>query len=170
VGDFIGDGWTDNSYFSFRLSKLFLDIGLSDCYFSLEGVNRLKSEKLGNVGIQDGEAFEVVGKGGLTEIKQAAKKFNVVVDSWSVLDEKPEAYYGLREEFLDTIFVCIFQNTTTGTIRGGSKIIFDTPVCMNVYLKGRERLVEMQKSKYGTQSWVYSISGNLVVFDGGVGE
>lgn len=168
----IGDAGAGKSYFSFRLSKLFLDIGLSVCYFSLEeGVNRLTSEKLDNVAIQDDEAFEVVGKGGLTEIKQAAKKFNVVVvDSWSILDEKPEAYQGLREEFPDTIFVCIFQKTTTGTIRGGSKIIFDTPVCMNVYLKGRERLVEMQKSRYGTQGWVYSISEGLVVFDGSVGE
>ncbi len=90
----------------------------------------------------------------------------MVVDSCSVLDEKSEAYQGLREEFPDTILVCILQKTTPGKIRGGSKVIFDTPVCMNVYLKGRERLVEMQKSRYGTQGWVHSISEDLVLFDG----
>jgi hypothetical protein len=112
--------------------------------FPWRGGNRLTSEKLNNVGILDGEAFEVVGKGGLAEIKQAAKKFNVVVvDSWSVLDEKPEAYQGLREEFPDTIFVCIFQKTTTATIRGGSRIIFDTPACMKMCMivRGEDRAI-----------------------------
>ncbi len=66
----IGDAGAGKSYFSLRLSKLFVDIGLSVCYFYLEeGVNLLTSDKLDNVGIHDGEAFEVVGKGGLTEIK-----------------------------------------------------------------------------------------------------
>ncbi|MEM7039843.1 MAG: hypothetical protein AAF570_22915, partial [Bacteroidota bacterium] len=79
---------------------------------------------------------------------------------------KPEEYNKLRKDFPDTIFVVIFQKTVGGTIRGGSKIIFDTPCWINVFKAEEERRAEMKKSRYGTQSWVYSITRDCLVFDG----
>lgn len=164
----IGDPTAGKSTFSFRLAKLFLDIGKSVKYFSLEeGVTRLTSDKLERAGIEDGQPFEVAPKATLSDIRKQAGQWDViVVDSWSVLDTKPEEYNKLRSDFPQTIFIVIFQKTTGGTIRGGTKIIFDTPMCMNVYREGDERLVHMQKSRYGTQDWIYSITDECLVSDG----
>ncbi|MEM7036169.1 MAG: hypothetical protein AAF570_04245 [Bacteroidota bacterium] len=79
----IGDPTAGKSTFSYRLAKVFLNTGRSVKYFALEeGVGRLASEKLIRADIADDDPFEIVGEGGLAEIRKAAKAWDVVmVDS-----------------------------------------------------------------------------------------
>ncbi|MCB9234086.1 MAG: hypothetical protein H6581_20685 [Bacteroidia bacterium] len=159
-----GDTTAGKSTFSFFLAKLFMEAGMSVKYFSLEeGVGPLTTNKLNLAGIADNDPMELVGMGDLAAIREAARLFDVVfIDSWSVLNENPEEYHKLREDFPNTVFVVIFQKTTTGTIRGGSRIIFDTPACINVYKEEGKRMAEMRKSRYGTQGWIYSITDDKI--------
>lgn len=164
----MGDPTAGKSTFSFTLAKLFIDIGMTVRYFSLEeGVAALTTKKLDHAGILDSDPFKLTGGGTLNDIRKAAKNFDVVaVDSWSVLDVKPEEFQRLRADFPGTIFIVIFQKTNAGTIRGGKKLEYDPPMRMNLYREGGKRMIEMEKSRYGTQGWIYSITDEEIVFDG----
>ena len=69
----------------------------------------------------------------------------------------------LRKDFPETIFVCIHQKTTAGTIRGGSKIFYNSTAIINIEIDhDKGRLAVMKKSRYGTEGYMYNINDDEV--------
>jgi hypothetical protein len=159
-----GDSGAGKSYFSFEIAKLFiLEMGFSIKYFSLEeGVGKLTQEKVAAYGL--GNELNIVGKGSLENVRIAAKKYSmIVVDSFNSLGVKAEEFERLRTDFPNTLFLLIFQKTTTGTIRGGSSIKYNSSATINVIIRDGERIAIMEKGRYGTIGWEYSITkGELI--------
>ncbi len=73
---------------------------ISDAFGLLEEVvAALTADKLDYAGILDSNSFELTGIGTFSDIRKAVKKINVVaVDSWSVLNVKPEEFQRLRAD------------------------------------------------------------------------
>lgn len=158
-----GDSGAGKSNFSFLLVLMFMRFGLSAIYHSLEeGVNRLTQEKLMRFNIPDTVVFSEAGK--LTDIRKSASEFDVVVvDSFTQVEAKSEDFEALRHDFPETIFIMIFQKTTSGTIRGGSSIKYNSSAMIDVVIRDGERMAIMEKSRYGTQGWEYSITNDRIV-------
>ena len=152
-----GDSGAGKSYFSFELAKLFTDNGFSSKYFALEeGLGKLTQNKVRYYNLNDN--LTITGKGTLREVRQDAKSFDlIIIDSFQKLNAKAEEFERLRQDFPKTIFIIIFQKTTAGTMRGGSSIKFNSSATIDVQLKDDERIAVMEKGRYGTIGWVYSI-------------
>ena len=163
-----GDSGAGKSTFSYQLAKTFLGEGFQAKYFSLEeGVGKLTAKKLDQAGIDDLDDITIVPKGTLREVRNAASDYDLIlIDSFQKLGAKPEEFDRLRQDFPETIFISIFQKTSSGKIRGGSQIKFDSSATINVKWEGNERVAIMEKGRYGTQGWVYSITRGEVIYDG----
>ncbi|MCB9335476.1 MAG: hypothetical protein H6586_04960 [Flavobacteriales bacterium] len=48
-------------------------------------------------------------------------------------------------------------------MRGGSSIKFNSSATIDVQLKDDERIAVMEKGRYGTIGWVYSIDGGMII-------
>lgn len=158
-----GDSGAGKSNFSFAMVSLFGHCGHSVIYYSLEeGVNRLTQEKLVRFQVPDSVVFSDLSK--LSDIRKNAGSYDVVaVDSFNQLEIKAEEFEKLRQDFPDTIFIMIFQKTNAGTIRGGSSIKYNSAATIDVVLRDDERVAIMEKSRYGTQGWEYSITHNSII-------
>lgn len=157
-----GDGGAGKTTFSFPLAKIFSSYGLSIKYFSLElGINKIVKENVLKYGCND---FDITGYGKLIDVRREAKKFDVIViDSFSKLKCKIDELDKLRNDFPTTIFITIFQKTNNGTLRGGSAAKFDCAMMIDVIIRDGERIAYMEKSRYGTQDWEYSISEDRII-------
>ncbi|XOV68625.1 MAG: hypothetical protein ACFHU9_05480 [Fluviicola sp.] len=154
-----GDAGVGKSTFSFEISKLFVEKKLSVAYFALEtGISKSVQKLIAHhdLGKYDFKAF---GEGSLNDVRYHAGKHDcVVIDSYSKISSKPEDFEDLRQDFPDTFFVIIFQKTTDGKIRGGSSIFFNCTASIDLQIsQGGHRLALMQKSRYDTENFVYSI-------------
>lgn len=158
-----GDSGSGKSYFSFELAKLFIDYGFTCKYFSLEeGLGKLTQEKLLKYNI--GNELILSGKATLSEIRKDAKEYDVVIiDSFQKLEAKASEFENLRQNFPKTIFIIIFQKTTSGSIRGGSSIKFNSSATIDIRIKENERIAYMEKGRYGTMGWRYSVSEREVI-------
>lgn len=152
-----GDSGSGKSYFSFELAKLFIEYGFKCKYFSLEeGLGKLTQEKLLKYNI--GNELTLSGKASLSEIRKDAKEYDVVIiDSFQKLNAKANEFENLRQDFPKTIFIIIFQKTTSGTIRGGSSIKFNSSATIDIRIEDGERIAYMEKGRYGTMGWKYSV-------------
>lgn len=159
----IGDSGAGKSYFSHDLAHLFDKQGYKVYYFSLEeGIGELTKKKLADKSFSDD--FMIAGKGKLPEVRKVSKDYDVIIiDSFGKLDAKADDYDKLRMDFPNTIFISIFQKTTTGSVRGGSAIVFDSSAIINVERRDEQRVAVMQKSRYGTQNWEFSINDKNVI-------
>lgn len=158
-----GDSGAGKSYFSFELAKLFTDNGFSSKYFALEeGLGKLTQNKVRYYNLNNN--LTITGKGTLREVRQDAKNYDlIVIDSFQKLNSKAEEFERLRQDFPKTIFIIIFQKTIAGTMRGGSSIKFNSSATIDVQLKDDERIAVMEKGRYGTIGWVYSIDEGRVI-------
>lgn len=147
------------STFSLTLAGLFARQGLTVKYFSIEEglgksmIAKIKAARLGNdVRMSDG--------GSLAAVRQDAKRFDVIfIDSYTNLNVGQDELERLRKDFPETIFVCIHQKTTAGSIRGGSMIFYNSTAIIDIRIdKERGRLAVMEKSRYGTQGCMYAIN------------
>lgn len=158
-----GESGSGKSYFSYELARLFLDGGFTVKYYSLEeGIGKLTQEKLLVYDI--GNEMQLAGEGGLEDIKKAAKKFDVIiVDSFSKLTSNPKEFENLRSRHSKTIFIIIFQQTTAKTMKGGASIKYNSSATINLKIVNGERVAIMEKGRYGTQGWVYSIEQERII-------
>jgi KaiC/GvpD/RAD55 family RecA-like ATPase len=157
-----GDSGAGKTTFSFQLAKLFLDNDFSVKFFSLEmGICGRVKKMVNDCGCIK---MNIEGKGKIADVRRAANEFDVViVDSYGKLGAKPDDFDKLRNAYPNTIFLLIFQKTNNGTIRGGASIKFDSAITIDVQLnEDKEREALMEKSRYGTQGWVYSIAEERV--------
>lgn len=158
-----GDSGAGKSHFAFELTRLFSDEGYRTKYFCLEeGFGALTQQKIHTYDISDDVVF--VDQATLADVRSDAAKYDVIVlDSFSKLDVGAEEFERLRTDFPRTIFIIIFQKTTTGGIRGGSSILFNSSATIDVRRDGDDRVAHMVKGRYGTQGWRYSISDRMTV-------
>lgn len=75
------------------------------------------------------------------------------MDSFGKLKTKPEEFDKLRTDFPNTIFIIIFQKTSSGTMRGGPSMLFDSAAAIDIVKQEDERVAVMVKSRFGTQGW-----------------
>ena len=160
-----GDAGVGKSTFSFEISKRFVEKKLSVAYFALEtGISKSVQKLIAHhdLGKYDFKAF---GEGSLNDVRYHASKHDcVVIDSYSKISSKPEDFEDLRQDFPDTFFVIIFQKTTDGKIRGGSSIFFNCTASIDLQIShGGHRLALMQKSRYDTENFVYSVDNKVLL-------
>ncbi|MGQ1786364.1 hypothetical protein [Saccharicrinis sp. GN24d3] len=93
---------------------------------------------------------------GIEDIKAAAKIFDVVViDSWGKIPNVDQDDFDkLRKEHPDTMFIVIFQSTTNGTVRGGSKAEYDGGMVIQVQKGGR---AICEKNRYNGEDLTYLV-------------
>lgn len=158
-----GDSGAGKTYFAFELTRLFSDQGYRTKYFCLEeGFGHLTQEKIHKYDIADDVVFDEHAT--IADVRRDAEKFEVIViDSFSKLDVGADEFERLRTDFPRTIFIIIFQKTSTGTIRGGSSITFNSAAAIDVIRDGDTRVAHMVKSRYGTQDWKYSITRQRII-------
>lgn len=158
-----GESGSGKSYFSYELARLFLDGGFKVKYYSLEeGIGKLTQEKL--VIYDIGNEMQLTGEGGLKDIRKDAELFDaIIVDSFSKLTSDPKEFENLRSRFPKTIFVIIFQQTTAKTMKGGASIKYNSSATINLKIVDGERVAIMEKGRYGTQGWIYSIDQEKII-------
>jgi hypothetical protein len=158
-----GNSGAGKSYFSFELAKVFIDNGFKAKYFALEeGLGKLTQNKVRFYGLDNN--ITITGKGSLREVRRDAKQYDlIVIDSFQKLNVKAEEFERLRQDFPKTIFIIIFQKTASGSMRGGSSIKFNSSATIDVQIKDNERIAFMEKGRYGTIGWVYSIDEGVVI-------
>ncbi len=151
------------SYFSFELAKAFIDHNFKAKYFALEeGLGKLTQNKVRYYNLDNN--LTITGNGTLREVRNDAKNYDlIVIDSFQKLNVKAEEFERLRQDFPKTIFIIIFQKTKAGTMRGGSSIKFNSSATIDVQLKDEERIAVMEKGRYGTIGWVYSIDEGVII-------
>ncbi len=149
-----GDSGTGKTNFSFALASLFSDAGFKVKYYSLEmGICGLTKELIERHNCYQ---VDIVGSGKIADIKKDTKYYDVIIiDSFGKLDAKHEDFDKLRNAHPSTIFIFIFQKTSSGTIRGGASIRFDSSMVINLQFKDGKRTAIMEKSRYGTQGFNY---------------
>lgn len=152
-----GDSGAGKSYFSFELAKAFINHNFKAKYFALEeGLGKLTQNKVRYYNLDNN--LTITGNGTLREVRNDAKNYDlIVIDSFQKLNVKAEEFERLRQDFPKTIFIIIFQKTTARTMRGGLSIKFNSSATIDVQLKDDERVAVMEKGRYGTIGWVYSI-------------
>jgi len=158
-----GDSGAGKSYFSFELAKVFVDNGFSAKYFALEeGLGKLTQNKVRAYNL--GNDITIIGNGSLRDVRRDAKQYDlIVIDSFQKLNVKAEEFERLRQDFPKTIFIIIFQKTSSGAMRGGSSIKFNSSATIDVQIRDDERVAIMEKGRYGTIGWVYSIDEERII-------
>lgn len=162
-----GDSGAGKSTFSYQLAKAFLKKNLSVAYFALETGFTESVKQLIETHKINQYKFEAFDEGSIDDVRNAAPHFDcVIVDSYSKISAKPEDFESLRQDFPNTFFILIFQKTTDGKIRGGSSILFNSTATIDLRItKGGHRLALMQKSRYETENFVYSIDNDMLLKD-----
>ena len=166
-----GDQGGGKTRLAYQLANAFADFGDTVAVFSLEIgkksdlIRRMREdyiepENLKNIFIADQLP------NGLATIKEAAKKFDVIVlDSWNKVGVPSIEFDRLRKEYPDTIFLVIFQRTTQKTIRGGTAPLFDAGINIEV-VKVDDSFVNnyavATKNRYGVAGIRYNISQQTI--------
>lgn len=122
-----------------------------------EGFGSLTQQKIHKYDITPEVEFS--DQATIKDVRRDAGKYDlVVIDSFNKLNTGADEFERLRFDFRRTIFIIIFQKTSSGTIRGGSSIIFNSSATIDVVREVDERVAHMVKGRYGTQGWKYSIN------------
>ncbi len=165
-----GDSGAGKSNFSFRICRIFMERGFRIKYYSLEeGIGALTKQKVLDNKLES-DNFSITDTGTMDTLRTDAQRYDLIaVDSFGKLTRDPKEFDGLRQEFPDTVFLCIFQKTTDGKVRGGSSIVFDSSATIDVVevrdteKKVIDRVATMKKGRYGTSGWVYSIMQDKII-------
>jgi hypothetical protein len=162
-----GDSGAGKSTFSFSITELFLEVNLTVGYFALEtGINK-RLQGLVQSFEADNESFKVYPNGTLETVRLEAPKYDCVfIDSYTNISKVPKEFENLRQDFPQTIFVVIFQKTNKGTTRGGASIVFNSDAVIDIQMtEDNHRIAFMQKSRFDTENFIYSIDDKKVLKD-----
>ncbi len=123
-----------------QLVNAFIDAGFSGGFFDIEQgglISKDTQESLDrNIPKQnlDKIAFTAEAPNGLQTVKSVANNFDfVVVDSWQKLKAPMTQLDDLRNEYPNTIWIIITQETTDGKAKGGSQASFDPPIRIKAF-------------------------------------
>ncbi|KAB2913815.1 MAG: hypothetical protein F9K23_16360 [Bacteroidetes bacterium] len=165
-----GDQGAGKTQFAFQLADGFADLGMKIGFYSLEigansnivMTNRDKYLKPANR-----ERLFVSEENSLKDVREKAKVFDVIIiDSWTKLDVDSSEFDKLRKDFPDTIFIVIFQRTSGGKIRGGTKPLYDAGINIIVHKVDNNFInnyAECTKNRYGQTGLLYNVSQKRLV-------
>lgn len=167
-----GDPGGGKSRFTYRLANALASQGDKVAIFTLEIgkesdlVQRMKNDYIAKSNL-DKIFFADVAPEGIETIRAAAANFDVVIiDSWNKLDEDTAEFDRLRKDFPQTIFIAIFQRTTSGVIRGGTKPLFDAGIVIKVVKPDNDfknNYAYCEKNRYSGDFHKYNIySGKIL--------
>ncbi len=144
-----GGAGSGKTHFSFQLAKAFCHTGLKVLFYSLEMgcESQLFKDLLLQYGLSDQESFCAEPTATLAEIKEAAWHFDVIfIDSWTKLKGVKGKEFGeLSKQFPQLVLVAIFQQNSSGKIRGGTEPIYDSFI--NLEVKDGE--ARNEKTRFG---------------------
>lgn len=166
-----GDQGGGKTRLAYQLADAFAKIGDMVAVFSLEIgkksdlIRRMRQDYLQPENLKDIFITDQLPKG-LDTIKEAAKKFDVIIlDSWNKVGVPSLEFDRLRKEYPYTIFLVIFQRTTQKMIRGGTAPLFDAGINIEV-VKVDESFVNnyaiTTKNRYGVAGVRYNISQQAI--------
>ena len=166
-----GDQGGGKTRLAYQLANAFANIGSEVAIFSLEIgrksdlIRRMREDYIQPENLKNIFIADQLPKG-LDTIKEAAKKFDVIVlDSWNKVGVPSIEFDRLRKEHPDTIFMAIFQRTTQKTIRGGTAPLFDASINIEV-VKVDDSFVNnyavATKNRYGVAGIRYNISQQTI--------
>lgn len=160
----VGDPGAGKSTMTMAIARIFDLAGYRIIFYSLEiGIGKplqdmIKRNPLSN-------QVRITDKGDIAAVRESAKAFDLVmVDSFGKLDCKAEEWDRLRQDFPNTIFLSIFQKTSSGSSRGGASVDYDASMVIDMTReKGSgKRVAHMRKSRYGTQDWHFYPEENRI--------
>lgn len=153
------------TYLCFDIISKFIELDFSVAYFSIEeGITILTLQKIEKYKLQNSERFKINDQATLQDIHKFANGFNVVViDSWGKLNADISEFDKLRIAFPKTIFISIFQLTSSGQMRGGTMAAFDAGVNIETSIIETKRFAICTKNRYGDTGIKYSIDERVMV-------
>ncbi len=166
-----GEQGAGKTRLTYQIADAFADLGHTVAMFSLEigkASDLVKRMREDYISISNENRILIADKApkGIDTIREAAKQFDVVmVDSWTKLEVDSSEFDRLRKDFPNTMFVIIFQRTVTGTIRGGTRPIFDAGIVLKV-VKGKtfsENYAYCDKNRYGATGIRYSVANQSLI-------
>lgn len=162
-----GDAGAGKSQFVMILANAFASLNMKVGIFSLEmGANSDVVKRYRDNYIAPENRLRVLISDelpdGMNTIRQAGGYFDVVIiDSFGKATGDNSELDKLRNSFPGTIWVPIFQRTSSGEIRGGTKAIFDASVnveAVKVDDTFQNNYVFCSKNRYGATGQKYLIS------------
>lgn len=164
-----GDQGAGKTQFAFQLANGFADLGMSIGYYALEigsksNIVIKNREKL--LTPHSRELFSVSEETSLKDVREKAKVFDVIIiDSWTKLDVDSAEFDKLRNDYPNTIFIVLFQRTTSGKIRGGTKPLYDAGINIMVHKVDNNFInnyAECTKNRYGETGLQYNVSEKVL--------
>jgi hypothetical protein len=154
-----GKQGSGKTFFSFDLISKFIERHFSVAYFSCEeGITQLTREKLIHYQLDNAESLKIKEQANLLDIHRAASSFDVIViDSWGKLNADISEFDKLRLEFPKTIIVAIFQQTSSGQMRGGTMAAYDAGINIETSIEHGKRIAVCKKNRYGKTGLKYLI-------------
>lgn len=128
----VGDAGAGKNTMTMAIARIFDLVGYRIIFYSLEvGIGKplqdmIKRNPLSN-------QVRITDKGNIEAVRESAKAFDLVmVDSFGKLGCKAEEWDRLRQDFQHTMFLSIFQKTTSGSSRGGASVDCDASMVINL--------------------------------------
>jgi len=146
-----GEPGSGKTYLCFDIMSKFVKANLKVCYFSLEeGITHLTQTKLERYNLLNEVNLEINESANIDDVKRFSNKFDVIViDSWGKLNADIGEFDKLRINYPQTIFISIFQQTSSGQMRGGTRASFDASTNIETSKSGEKRVAVCTKNRYG---------------------
>ncbi len=168
-----GDPHAGKTEFVTQLADAFATVGKEVGHFSLEqGGLESKDTRAAvdrNIAGENLTRIKITGeaKNGIATLKQYANKFQVIiVDSWQKLGIPATQFDSLRQQYPNTIWIIIFQQTSDGRTRGGTSANYDSPVVLKVHRVDhtfKNNYVEMIKNRGNDLGFKYMIKDKQTI-------
>lgn len=167
-----GDQGAGKTQLAFQLADAFAEIGETVGMFQLEigaGSNIIVRNREKYISPKNRSRFAIAGEApkGLETIREYARKFGVIIiDSWTKLDVDSSEFDNLRNDFPDTIWIILFQRTSSNKIRGGTKPLYDAGINLEVSKVDdtfSNNYAVATKNRYGMTGIRFNISQQKIV-------
>jgi archaellum biogenesis ATPase FlaH len=154
-----GEPGSGKTYLCFDLMSKFVKANFKVCYFSLEeGITQLTQMKLERYNLLNAVNLEISESANIDDVKRFSNKFDVIIiDSWGKLNADIVEFDKLRINYPKTIFISIFQQTSSGQMRGGTRAAFDAGINIETSKSGEKRFAVCTKNRYGNTGVKYFI-------------
>ena len=168
-----GEQGAGKTPFILQIGNAFAEAGKKVGFISLEIAKNSKVMQdyiNWNVAPQNKGKIQVAGEApnGIAALERYAKAFDVImVDSWTQIEnvKQTDVEY-LRKKYPNTIWIFIFQRTSSGEIRGGNKPKFDAPINIELTKPAydfKQNYAQLTKSRYGNVGAIWNIAGKKVI-------
>jgi hypothetical protein len=167
-----GDQGSGKSQMAFQLANAFADKQFKVGLFSLEmgaDSSLISRNRDKYIDAKNRDRILITGQApeGILTVRTHANDFDtIVIDSWNKLDVDSNEFDKLRKDFPNTIWIVIFQRTTAGTIRGGTRPLYDAGINIEVVKVDNtfeNNYAIASKNRYGVTGIQFNISKQTVI-------